>query len=131
MRPSGPGHKRPAAELESASQVFSSQQTPAKRPALEQPLTFRILCPKHKVGSVIGKGGKIVSQIRRDTGARIKIEEALPSCTERIISISGPSRRLGPSSVSWSVMTLTFQRALGLLMALCRSAAVLKGFSVA
>ncbi|KAK9832299.1 hypothetical protein WJX74_005674 [Apatococcus lobatus] len=100
MRPSGPGHKRPAAELESASQVFSSQQTPAKRPALEQPLTFRILCPKHKVGSVIGKGGKIVSQIRRDTGARIKIEEALPSCTERIISISGPSS--GDSAPHWS-----------------------------
>ncbi|KAK9865375.1 hypothetical protein WJX84_004462, partial [Apatococcus fuscideae] len=91
MRPPGPGHKRPASDLDASSQVFNGQQTTAKRPALEQPLTFRILCPKHKVGSVIGKGGEIVSQIRRDTGARIKIEEPLPSCSERIISISGPS----------------------------------------
>lgn len=44
------------------------------------------------LGGVYAQGGEIVSQIRRDTGARIKIEEALPSCTERIISISGPTR---------------------------------------
>ncbi|KAL6850241.1 hypothetical protein ACP4OV_020868 [Aristida adscensionis] len=56
-----------------------------------EPLTFRLLCSKDKVGSVIGKGGNIVNGIQSDTGCEIKVLEAVPKSDTRIISISGPA----------------------------------------
>jgi len=40
------------------------------------------------VGSVIGKAGVIVKQIREETGARIRVVEGVPGCDERVIVIS-------------------------------------------
>lgn len=54
-------------------------------------LSFRLLCPKDKVGSIIGKGGNIVKTIQNDTGCEIKVLEAVPTADDRIISISGPA----------------------------------------
>ncbi|WOH02739.1 hypothetical protein DCAR_0522128 [Daucus carota subsp. sativus] len=48
---------------------------------------FRVLCPASKGGSVIGKGGGIISQIRQETGAKVRVEETVPGCDERIIVI--------------------------------------------
>ncbi len=42
-----------------------------------------------QVGSVIGKAGAIVKQIRDETGARIRVVEGVPNCDERVIVISG------------------------------------------
>ncbi|KAL6627036.1 hypothetical protein ACP70R_030762 [Stipagrostis hirtigluma subsp. patula] len=56
-----------------------------------EPLTFRLLCSKDKVGSVIGKGGNIVNTIQKDTGCEIKVLETIPKSDDRIISISGPA----------------------------------------
>ncbi|KAK7351521.1 hypothetical protein VNO77_11048 [Canavalia gladiata] len=53
---------------------------------------FRLLCPVSRIGSVIGKGGAIVSQIRQESGAKVKIEEAVPGCDERVITISGSDK---------------------------------------
>ncbi|KAL6012805.1 hypothetical protein ACLOJK_003294 [Asimina triloba] len=50
---------------------------------------FRVLCPALKSGSVIGKGGTVVNKIRQETGAKIRIEDTIPGCTERIIVIVG------------------------------------------
>ncbi|XP_078437140.1 RNA-binding KH domain-containing protein RCF3-like [Wolffia australiana] len=55
---------------------------------------FRILCPASKSGSVIGKGGGIITKIRQETGAKIKIEEILPGCEERVVVITGPDREI-------------------------------------
>ncbi|KAG0467838.1 hypothetical protein HPP92_017166 [Vanilla planifolia] len=52
-------------------------------------IVFRVLCPASKSGSVIGKGGGIVTKIRQETGAKIKLEETVPGCEERVIVISG------------------------------------------
>ncbi|KAF8118034.1 hypothetical protein N665_0006s0037 [Sinapis alba] len=48
---------------------------------------FRYLCPVKKIGSVIGRGGDIVKQLRMETRAKIKIGEAIPGCDERVITI--------------------------------------------
>ncbi|WOL02206.1 KH domain-containing protein HEN4 [Canna indica] len=50
---------------------------------------FRILCPASKSGSVIGKGGGIVTRIRKNTGAKIRLEETVSGCDERVIFITG------------------------------------------
>ncbi|KAL0843123.1 hypothetical protein Bca101_016368 [Brassica carinata] len=52
---------------------------------------FRYLCPVKKIGSVIGRGGDIVKQLRLETRAKIKIGEAIPGCDERVITIYSSS----------------------------------------
>ena len=54
-------------------------------------LSFRMLCPQDKVGSIIGKGGNIVKTIQKDTGCEIKVLDTVPKTDDRIISISGPA----------------------------------------
>lgn len=56
---------------------------------------YRILCPAQKIGSVIGKGGSIIKTLRQDSGAKIKIADAIPGVEERVIIISGPEREKG------------------------------------
>ncbi|XP_065856305.1 KH domain-containing protein At4g18375 isoform X2 [Euphorbia lathyris] len=57
-------------------------------------VTARLLVPSDQIGSIIGKGGQIVQNIRSDTGAQIRIlkDEHLPSCalgTDELVQISG------------------------------------------
>ncbi|KAK9270967.1 hypothetical protein L1049_026555 [Liquidambar formosana] len=53
---------------------------------------FRVLCPTSKTGSVIGKGGTIISQIRQETGAKVRVEETVPGCDERVVVIIGSDK---------------------------------------
>ncbi|EOA23956.1 hypothetical protein CARUB_v10017173mg [Capsella rubella] len=52
---------------------------------------FRYLCPVRKAGSIIGKGGEIAKQIRAETKANMRINEALPGCDERVVTIYSTS----------------------------------------
>lgn len=54
---------------------------------------FRILCPASKTGSIIGKAGSIIKSIRKDTGAMIRVEDAVPGCDERVVTISAKADR--------------------------------------
>ena len=58
------------------------------RDSVENELVFRLLCPSDKIGSVIGKGGSIIYNLRKETGARIKIANAVPGSDERVIIVS-------------------------------------------
>ncbi|XVE66618.1 hypothetical protein DITRI_Ditri08aG0092800 [Diplodiscus trichospermus] len=56
-------------------------------------VSCRLLAQAKQVGSVIGKGGKIVEKIREDTGTKIRVlTDKLPACagpTEEIVEIEG------------------------------------------
>lgn len=52
---------------------------------------YRYLCPLKKIGSIIGKGGEIVKQLRSDTKSNIRISETVPGCDERIVTIYSSS----------------------------------------
>ncbi|XP_027359577.1 RNA-binding KH domain-containing protein RCF3 isoform X2 [Abrus precatorius] len=52
---------------------------------------YRYLCPGRKIGSVIGRGGEIVKQLRVETKSKIRIGETVPGCEERVITIYSPS----------------------------------------
>ncbi|KAJ7550304.1 hypothetical protein O6H91_07G094100 [Diphasiastrum complanatum] len=54
----------------------------------EEEFVIRILCPDDKIGSIIGRGGNLIRQMREGTRAKIKIEDAVPDSDERVISIS-------------------------------------------
>nr|XP_027091610.1 KH domain-containing protein HEN4-like [Coffea arabica] len=53
---------------------------------------LRVLCPSNKIGSVIGKGGSIISQLREEAGAKIRVEEPVPGWDERVIVIASPDK---------------------------------------
>ncbi|KAK1425779.1 hypothetical protein QVD17_21137 [Tagetes erecta] len=52
---------------------------------------FRYLCPSRKTGSIIGRGGEIVKQLRLETHAKIRISENVPGCEERVVIIYSSS----------------------------------------
>ncbi|KAI3962775.1 hypothetical protein MKW98_029934 [Papaver atlanticum] len=64
---------------------FKTPPPPIKLSAGET--LFRILCPAIKTGGVIGKGGAIIRQFREETGAKIRIDDSIPGCDERVILI--------------------------------------------
>lgn len=82
--------KRPSDENPLESEVpAKSQKTGGPAAVVRQRLvTYKVLCPVSQSGSVIGKGGNIVSRIRQETGAKIKLEDAVPGCNERIVIIT-------------------------------------------
>lgn len=49
---------------------------------------FRVLCPASKIESVIGKDGSLVSHIPEETGAGVRVEEAIPGCDERVVVVN-------------------------------------------
>ena len=56
------------------------------------PITFRLIVPASQCGSLIGKGGSKIKEIREVTGASIQVaSEMLPNSTERAVTISGNS----------------------------------------
>ncbi|KAJ6844746.1 RNA-binding KH domain-containing protein RCF3-like isoform X1 [Iris pallida] len=52
---------------------------------------YRYLCQGRKIGSIIGRGGEIVKQLRADTQSKIRIGESIPGCEERVITIFSTS----------------------------------------
>ncbi|TNM89691.1 heterogeneous nuclear ribonucleoprotein K isoform X1 [Takifugu flavidus] len=52
-------------------------------------VTTQVTIPKDLAGSIIGKGGQRIKQIRHDSGAAIKIDEPLEGSEDRIITITG------------------------------------------
>ncbi|CAI4232489.1 unnamed protein product [Auanema sp. JU1783] len=54
------------------------------------PITMRLIVPATQCGSLIGKGGSKIKEIREGTGASIQVaSEMLPGSTERAVTISG------------------------------------------
>ncbi|CAF1304219.1 unnamed protein product [Rotaria magnacalcarata] len=54
------------------------------------PITLRLVVPASQCGSIIGKGGAKIKEIRETTGASVQVaSEMLPSSTERAVTISG------------------------------------------
>lgn len=52
-------------------------------------ITTQVTIPKDLAGSIIGKGGQRIKQIRHESGASIKIDEPLDGSEDRIITITG------------------------------------------
>ncbi|XP_014387199.1 PREDICTED: heterogeneous nuclear ribonucleoprotein K-like, partial [Myotis brandtii] len=52
-------------------------------------ITTQVTIPKDLAGSIIGRGGQRLKQIRHELGASIKIDEPLEGSEDRIITITG------------------------------------------
>ncbi|XP_069509397.1 poly(rC)-binding protein 2 isoform X3 [Ambystoma mexicanum] len=54
------------------------------------PVTLRLVVPASQCGSLIGKGGSKIKEIRETTGAQVQVAgDMLPNSTERAITIAG------------------------------------------
>ncbi|KAL5988442.1 hypothetical protein ACLOJK_036206 [Asimina triloba] len=101
--------KRPFEAHDSIPPSFNAPGNGAfkRRPMLPSPpivlspghAAFRLLCPASKTGVVIGKSGSVVNLIRQETGAKIRIQDAVPACDERVILVAGPTTR---RAAAWS-----------------------------
>ncbi|XP_076356419.1 poly(rC)-binding protein 3-like isoform X4 [Tachypleus tridentatus] len=66
------------------------QNTAGGAGAQKPPVTLRLIVPAGQCGSLIGKGGSKIKEIREVTGASIQVaSEMLPNSTERAVTISG------------------------------------------
>lgn len=75
----------------------------------EEQLTVRILCPNLRIGSIIGKGGSVIKKMREETGAKIKVEDEVSDCDERIVRISSAEYVDGHSPAIQAALVV-FQR---------------------
>lgn len=57
---------------------------------LVAPLVFKLIVPATQCGSIIGKGGAKIKEIRESSGASIQVaSDMLPNSTERVVTITG------------------------------------------
>jgi len=54
----------------------------------------QVSIPKEMAGSVIGRGGMKIKQIRMESGAQITIDEPVTGSNDRIINISGTTDQI-------------------------------------
>lgn len=49
-------------------------------------VTIRLLVPINQIGCILGKGGSIIAELRKATGANIRIlpKDTLPRCAQEI-----------------------------------------------
>lgn len=62
-----------------------------------QQAAIKLLCPSESAGSLIGKGGSVISSLNSISGASIKVSqngECYPMTTDRIILITGEPEKL-------------------------------------
>ncbi|XP_064447243.1 poly(rC)-binding protein 2 isoform X4 [Mirounga angustirostris] len=73
-------------KLEEDISSSMTNSTAASRP----PVTLRLVVPASQCGSLIGKGGCKIKEIRESTGAQVQVAgDMLPNSTERAITIAG------------------------------------------
>jgi len=68
---------------------------PISQGLVRTPVTLRLVVPASQCGSIIGKGGTKIKDIREKTGASIQVgSEMLPNSTERAVTVSGGSEAI-------------------------------------
>ncbi|XP_062158308.1 RNA-binding KH domain-containing protein RCF3-like [Alnus glutinosa] len=90
LTPSKRPHDRNLTEPNGKGKWQKTQNQPVK--SSPGSVVFRLLCPAFKTGGVIGKGGSIISEIRQQTGAKVKVEETVPGCDERVVVVAGSDK---------------------------------------
>ena len=85
LTPSKRQHDGNLTDPDGKGKLQKSQKQPSKNSSGSD--VFRVLCPASKIDSLIGENGSVLSQIREETGAELRVEEAIPGCEERVFII--------------------------------------------
>lgn len=84
------GMGRPPQNANITNPNLRSAQTFAQQAERGKQLKQDVQIPNDFVGSVIGKGGYKISQLRQQSGSNIKVNDPVPNSSERVVSIVGP-----------------------------------------
>uniref|UniRef100_A0A8C1Q8Q3 Heterogeneous nuclear ribonucleoprotein K n=1 Tax=Cyprinus carpio TaxID=7962 RepID=A0A8C1Q8Q3_CYPCA len=87
--PMGPSHHRRGDDHYSYSSQRGHMDERRSSYSESPVITTQVTIPKDLAGSIIGKGGQRIKQIRHESGASIKIDEPLQGSEDRIITITG------------------------------------------
>uniref|UniRef100_A0A8C5BJ99 Poly(rC) binding protein 2 n=1 Tax=Gadus morhua TaxID=8049 RepID=A0A8C5BJ99_GADMO len=80
--------------IEKLEEDISSSMTNSTATS-KPPVTLRIVVPASQCGSLIGKGGCKIKEIRESTGAQVQVAgDMLPNSTERAITIAGTTQSI-------------------------------------
>ncbi len=72
-----------------SSSASSTRSTPVG------PVSLKLVVPASQCGSLIGKGGSKIKEIREATGASVQVaSEMLPASTERAVTIGGTTKNI-------------------------------------
>uniref|UniRef100_A0A671SND7 Heterogeneous nuclear ribonucleoprotein K n=1 Tax=Sinocyclocheilus anshuiensis TaxID=1608454 RepID=A0A671SND7_9TELE len=74
-------------------------------------ITTQVTIPKDLAGSIIGKGGQRIKQIRHESGASIKIDEPLQGSEDRIITITGTQDQIQNCNPAFSLKKILLSSA--------------------
>lgn len=89
--------KRPHSQMDYGENGGSKRRNPGDDRDSYAPgpddTVYRYLCPGGKIGSIIGRGGEIVKQLRSESQSKIRIGETIPGCEYRVITIFSSSRK--------------------------------------
>lgn len=98
--------------------VFQEVGGPLAGTAIPRPpITLRLIMPASQCGSLIGKGGSKIKEIREITGASVVVaSEMLPNSTERAVTVSGTSDAITQCIYHICCVMLEVKRALAPLL---------------
>lgn len=91
-------HARIIADVETSSRAVggeggSDQEEETAQQQQQQQVITRLLVPNNQIGCLLGKGGKIIEQMRQSSGAQIRVlpKDQLPGCalpTDEIVQVT-------------------------------------------
>ena len=88
-------HARIIADVETSSRAAGGEggSDQEEETAQQQQVITRLLVPNNQIGCLLGKGGKIIEQMRQSSGAQIRVlpKEQLPGCalpTDEIVQVT-------------------------------------------
>lgn len=85
--------------------VAANPASPA--PTSPAPITFRLIVPASQCGSLIGKGGCKIKEIRELSGASIQVaSDMLPNSTERAVTITGTAEAITQAVYQMSLVMM-------------------------
>lgn len=92
--------------------VEVNRAPPVEAKALQQEVSYRILCSNDRVGGVIGRGGSIVKALQNESGASISVGPPVAECDERLITITAFENRESCYSPAQKAVVLVFTRSI-------------------
>ncbi|KAF8032066.1 hypothetical protein BT93_D1086 [Corymbia citriodora subsp. variegata] len=80
--------------------------------ALQQEVSYKILCSNDRVGGVIGRGGSIVKALQNESGASISVGPPVAESGERLITITASENPESHYSPAQKAVVLVFTRSI-------------------
>mmetsp|Transcript_12097 Transcript_12097/g.33995 ORF Transcript_12097/g.33995 Transcript_12097/m.33995 type:complete len:550 (+) Transcript_12097:172-1821(+) len=59
-------------------------------------ITFRVLVPSARAGTIIGRGGEVIKKLRDETGAKVNMANSVDGCDWRVVELTSSEDGMAP-----------------------------------